>query len=77
MKTCKTCGHFKRLYTKYFCFLWRSKLHICTLHNKIADGACCENWSRRRVRCDISPQRFESVESDLKALLRLSEGKDG
>ena len=70
MKNCSACNACKRLYRGYwYSYCW-NKLFYCTLHKHITQPQSgCVHWQRRRHEYDLSPQRFDEVEQDIKFLL--------
>lgn len=51
-KKCRSCGRFRRFYTKGHCSLQKEDIGFCSYHNKIVgEGEVCDRWNYcQRVR---------------------------
>ncbi len=66
-KICKSCNCCKRLYRILGCGFTEFRLLYCTEREEIiSEDFCCGKWSRKRREYDLSPQRFDEVENDIK-----------
>ena len=77
MKTCGNCNNCKKIYRKYAYQYHKEKTDYCTVKEEIVspDGAC-ESWCKKQREYDLSPQRFDDVVKDLKAILKLTSNSD-
>ena len=71
-RTCKTCGGYVRLYTKYGCFLWREKTHYCRVCGELAypEGSC-KKWRKRVREYEYSLKRLNCAAQDIAALINI------
>jgi len=68
-KICKFCGNCKTLYRCGRYRLFRIKKYYCVLREEIIDREnSCGKWCKRKVEYDLSPQRFDEVQKDIKEL---------
>ena len=68
-KICKFCNACKALYTVGRYRYWKTKLYYCTIADKIVNvKSSCANWHRKHVEYDLSAQRFDEVENDVRML---------
>ena len=70
-RTCKNCRFFKVVYDKCryrFIYSLMYPLYYCSAKDDMIDcKTVCEKWQTKKVEYDISPQRLEGVEQDIKA----------
>ena len=73
MKTmnCKTCNNCKPVYGREWYWISHIKpKYYCTVCEQLLQReGCCEKWQRKKTEIDISPQRLEEVEQDIKYLI--------
>lgn len=69
-KNCYNCDFCKIFYEKPFLRLWRRFDYYCVACDKVTDkNDFCEKWEMRKKReLDLSAQRFDQVENDVKFL---------
>lgn len=68
-KKCKSCGECKRLYQKFGYRYWKAKSYYCALREEVTEtGNGCERWRTKKCEYDLSKQRFDEVEEDIKLL---------
>ena len=71
-KICKYCGNCKTLYDCGRYRLFRLKKYYCALREEIIDREnSCGEWCKRKVEYELSPQRFDEAEADLKKIFEL------
>ena len=69
-KSCKTCNECKRVYRKTGLRYWRGKRYYCAAKKillKNFDG--CEKWKKTKIEYDLSKERFDSIEKDIKEII--------
>lgn len=70
-KTCKTCGAWKRVYTKFYCRMWKEKIFYCTKRETVTDSDfTCGKWKKRDAKADISFRKLDEAEEDVLFLLK-------
>lgn len=69
VKICKDCEYYKQLYRKALYDFGRDGIYYCTVHEEIAtrDGTC-QAWRKRRLKYDLSCERFDEAEETVKIL---------
>lgn len=75
-KTCKDCDHCSRVYMKIRYSFRRKKDCYCTRNGFIVSNnrAACDDWTKKLPKpYDLSKQRFDEVEQDIKALMRYAD----
>ena len=75
-KTCKRCSACKRLYARSLLRFWRHGELYCEAKDEItkADDTCAQ-WQRDgNKKYDLSEQRFEKSEEDIKYMIALFDG---
>lgn len=72
-KNCKTCNFCNPLYQRIEYKYWLSRRYICTLSGELTVlSNTCDNWRKKeKAYCDLSPERFEKFEQDIKTLKEL------
>ncbi len=75
-KKCKTCNNCKRVYDKGLYRYFRWNWHYCTKREEVTElKNGCEEWEKRKTEYDLSPQRFDEVENDIKIITALLKDK--
>ncbi len=65
---CEQCNNCKRLY-RFEYRKYPNKRFYCTVRNSITTrDDSCENWQRRVIADDLSPQRIDGVMADVERL---------
>ena len=73
-KSCKTCGAWKRVYTKCYCRMWKEKFFYCTERETVTNpDFSCEKWKKRDAKASQSLRRLEEAEEDVLFLLQAVE----
>lgn len=72
-RTCKGCHYCKIAYRRYGYRLQYSTIYphyYCIEKDAFIDRRnVCEKWQRKKAEYDLSPQRLEEVEQDIKFLI--------
>lgn len=72
-RTCKSCRFFKIVYEQCgyrFIYSVMYPHYYCTECEQLTDREnVCGKWQRKKAEYDVSPQRLEEVEQDIKALI--------
>ena len=77
MKTCGNCNNCKKIYRKYAYRYYKEKTNYCMIKEEITqEDSVCESWRKKQREYDLSPQRFDEVKNDLKAILKLTSNSD-
>lgn len=70
-KSCKSCGNCKRLYRNFYYLFSPDNYFLCIVSGKFTDKEnSCVRW-RKRDDCDLSKNRFDEAEEDIKKILNL------
>lgn len=75
-KTCKDCNHCTRVYTRIWYSFRRLKDCYCMCNAFVVskDRAACGDWTKKEPEpYDLSNQRFDEVEQDIKAIMRYAD----
>lgn len=66
-KICKFCGNCKTVYRRGRYKYFKERTYYCTLREEIINREnSCGKWCKRKVEYDLSPQRFDEVQKDIK-----------
>lgn len=77
MNNCGNCNNCKKIYGKYAYKYHREKTNYCTIKEEITQAdSVCDSWCKKQTEYDLSPQRFDEVKNDLKAILKLTKHLD-
>ncbi len=69
-KICKTCNYGQTVYRKYILY-GRERLRYCTLCGRMTENdENCDGWTKRVRGYDLSLQRFDNAEGDIKYLMQ-------
>lgn len=69
--SCSKCKYLDRYYTKGVKRFNRTEFGWCKKKRESVNvRGCCEMWQARTQEYDLSQQRFDSVQEDIKVLLR-------
>ena len=78
-RSCKNCWFCKTVYRRNGYRLQYSAIYphyYCIEKDTVIDRKnVCGKWQRKKEEYDISPQRFEEVEQDIKFLIELFKNK--
>ena len=68
---CNSCRYAKRVYRRFGCLFWRDlrRDYCIVLDRPINDECGCAKRQRKTIEYDLSAQRFDEVENDIKFLL--------
>ena len=68
---CNACNYCKKVYENHwYSFFGEMSLRYCTVHRKLTRLLSgCEKWRKREYEYDLSPKRFNKVESDIKYIV--------
>ena len=67
MKTCKECDAGKELYRRIGYRFCKLKIFYCARHKKLTEPTGrCEFWKRRTLKYDLSAQRFDEAEANVR-----------
>lgn len=68
MKTCKSCDACKKLYEKFYYSYFKNRKYYCELFEKLTEGGgVCESYKpKREMETDLSSERFDRAEEDVK-----------
>ncbi len=69
IKKCKNCQYCERLYRQIIKF-WKMQRFVCVKCNKLIKlNDSCEQWQRKVIEYDFSPERFDYVEKCLRDIV--------
>ncbi len=69
-KICKFCHHYKLTFVIYEYLPIKSDVFYCTKRKTVAEeNDTCTCWQKKRAEYDLSLQRFEQAEEDVRALI--------
>lgn len=70
-RICEFCDACKRLYTIGRYRYWRERYYYCMVNDTITNKkGSCEMWKRKKTEYDLSEQRFDEVEKDVRLLIQ-------
>lgn len=48
---------------------WQNRFNYCTVKNEITElDGNCENWTKKEISFDLSKERFDTAENDIKII---------
>lgn len=69
-KTCKNCHACRLLFTIYWFDISVILKHYCIRHKRLTElSDVCEDWQKKRVEYDLSKERFDAAEENIKYIL--------
>lgn len=69
-KTCKNCHACHLLYTMFWLEFSVILKHYCTQHKRLTKLTdYCDDWQKKRVEYDLSKERFDAAEENIKYVL--------
>ncbi len=72
MKTCETCGAYRRIYRKYGTRFFADRFHYCIAREeKTKQNNTCECRKPKTRRFDLSPERFDRAEENVRRISEL------
>lgn len=73
MKICKTCNHCKPLYMRHAWSYNKTRLYYCARRDELLTRFIfCEKWQGKICEYNLSSERLEGVQQDIKTIMRLS-----
>lgn len=71
-RACSGCLYGKRLYALYYGGKYRTKYYYCLTRKSLtAYDGMCDCRRRRTTAVDLSPQRFDEAENDIRRVAEL------
>ncbi len=75
-KTCSTCNACKQIYRRLCLGFFSNKWYYCAVRCEMTKREnSCENWRKKQAVYDLSAQRFDEAERDIKALMEYFKDK--
>ncbi len=69
-KACKNCHACHVFYTRYWFQYGLILKHYCNRHNRLTKLTdCCKDWQRKKHEYDLSKERFDAAEENIKYIL--------
>ena len=71
-KLCKNCNACLKIYRKYHYLFYRYHLNYCIIHDTLTDlENTCDAWQKKAVRFDLSAERFNEIQNDIRTMMHL------
>ncbi len=75
-KTCKTCNACKQIYRRWCVRFWSDKRYYCAVRREMTKREnSCEDWREKQIAYDLSAQRFDEAERNIKVLMEYFKDK--
>lgn len=69
-RTCRTCGARRQMYNRFAWSCAPTKLYYCAVRDDLTDmESSCGEWSKRGIEYDLTPQRFDKAEQDIRYIM--------